>query len=156
MLRTASVEAIAKSLGAKTATWYGREPRGRIPAEEAATALCGIPQPALAYWLWSVGHHEPEHASVIAAHLRGLFADRWPERRFMPMLALCMGELSDGYAIHGESAEQSEAERYRRIGVSESSWYSRGWRNRYREMLRAALDQIAIAQTVMGPRLTDV
>lgn len=120
----------------------------RIPADEAMAALSGIRQPAYSSLLWSLGHHEPEHAAVLVRWLRAHCADRkWPKPQLDAMISLCLGELSDGYALDA-SARLSETARAQWLGVSRSQWYA-VWRHRYHDLSRVLLRQIAMAQDVM-------
>lgn len=144
LTRTASLEAISVSLSPRGAVWYGKDRGGRIPFEDAAMALSGVQQPGYAFLLWSLGHHEPEHALVVTRHLRAVFeGEGWGEKRLNAMLSLCVGELSEGWAARSESGRDDE-ERMRWIGVKKSTWYQR-WAPRYDEMMDEARTQIAYA-----------
>ena len=126
MLRTASVEAIAKSLGAKTATWYGRDHRGRIPADEAAAALCGLSSVECAFLRASWGHPDESDLETCRRVLRAAVQCReiWGALgkhagRGRQMVELALQELQLGHA----AGRISEEERARIVGVSRATWY---------------------------------
>lgn len=151
--REASLEAISSGIAPRIVAWVGREQR-RIPWDEAASALVGIEQPAYAALLWSLGHHEPEHAAVLVCYLRTQWAgEPWPRRRLDAMISLCIGELSDGYALD-ESQRLSEPARAAWCGMSRPRWYA-CWRARYTAMMRSALDLVAQAQQALGRRVIE-
>jgi hypothetical protein len=157
LARTASIEAIAASLGARTHGWPGRQ-HYRIPMPDAAMALCGADSLSTAFWLLSMGHDSAENLDACAAHLMQLagadaVAERWADGRMEGMVSLCLEELSHGYAA--ESTRMTEQARADWMQMSERHW--RGmWRDRYQRMMRTALDQVNAAQVAIGRRVGDV
>lgn len=152
--RTASIEAISSGWSPKTANWYGRERVGRLGLDEAAIALCGIEPIPLACYLWSMGHHEPEHATMIVGYLHGCFdREPWPASRLKAMIAMCLGELSDGYAVN-QDAKLKEGVRARNVGIHRSNW-NRTWQGRYAMVMNAVLRQVGIAEARIGLRVWD-
>lgn len=153
--RTASIEAIASSLGAKTQSIPGRESH-RIPPEDAAMALCGADSLAVAFWELSMGHDDPANLSICAGYLLGCAAweaeaERWRAGRLERLVALCLEELSRGYAA--ESAKFTETSRARWMGMSERNWHLLGWKRRYGRVMRDAMAQVNAAQEAIGRRV---
>ena len=102
-----------------------------------------------------MGQGAPEDLLACTAHLIGSAqwetqTDLWKDGRFERMIALCLVELTKGYAA--DSAKFTEASRASFMGMSKQNWHQR-WKSRYARLMRDALRQVSAAQEAIGRRV---